>query len=172
MGRNRNKGQRSAARGKAGTSAALQAGGRPMTGSRKDTGLPAFFKQRRAGDARKSQDGVPHSGDGGGGHGGMDEDVNGMSSPRLGDLELLHDLQQQNGVSGQAGPSTRKQQQKQHQQGIEDGTFEFERAARELALNGKRDSSAKAFMREVKGVIDNSDVILQILDARDPLGSR
>ena len=35
-----------------------------------------------------------------------------------------------------------------------------------------RDSSAKAFMRELRKVIDRSDVIIQVLDARDPDGTR
>jgi len=35
-----------------------------------------------------------------------------------------------------------------------------------------RDSSARAFTRELKKVIDRSDVILQVLDARDPEGTR
>ena len=35
-----------------------------------------------------------------------------------------------------------------------------------------RDSSAKAFMRELRKVIEKSDVIIQVLDARDPEGTR
>lgn len=35
-----------------------------------------------------------------------------------------------------------------------------------------RDSSAKAFMRELRKVIERSDVIIQVLDARDPDGTR
>ncbi len=35
-----------------------------------------------------------------------------------------------------------------------------------------RDSSARAFTRELKKVIERSDVILQVLDARDPEGTR
>lgn len=35
-----------------------------------------------------------------------------------------------------------------------------------------RDSSAKAFMRELRKVIERSDVIIQVLDARDPEGTR
>jgi len=41
------------------------------------------------------------------------------------------------------------------------------------ALNlGCSDRSAKAYYREFRKVVDAADVILQILDARDPLGSR
>lgn len=36
----------------------------------------------------------------------------------------------------------------------------------------KRDLSKKAFMKELKDVIENSDVILEVLDARDPLSCR
>lgn len=35
-----------------------------------------------------------------------------------------------------------------------------------------RDSSVRAFARELKKVIDRSDVIIQVLDARDPQGTR
>lgn len=35
-----------------------------------------------------------------------------------------------------------------------------------------RDSSARAFTRELKKVIERSDVVLQVLDARDPEGTR
>lgn len=37
---------------------------------------------------------------------------------------------------------------------------------------GSVDSSRRAFMREFKKVVDSSDVILEVLDARDPLGCR
>lgn len=40
------------------------------------------------------------------------------------------------------------------------------------ALPGAGQSSRRAYLRELKKVIDNSDVILQVLDARDPIGSR
>lgn len=39
-------------------------------------------------------------------------------------------------------------------------------------LTGRRDSSIKAYMRELRKVVDNADVLLQVLDARDPLGCR
>lgn len=35
-----------------------------------------------------------------------------------------------------------------------------------------KDSSSKAFMRELRKVIERSDVIIQVLDARDPEGTR
>lgn len=39
-------------------------------------------------------------------------------------------------------------------------------------LTGRRDSSIKAYMRELRKVVDNADVLLEVLDARDPLGCR
>jgi nuclear GTP-binding protein len=39
-------------------------------------------------------------------------------------------------------------------------------------LSALRDSSTRAFTRELKKVIDRSDVIVQVLDARDPEGTR
>ncbi|GAK63230.1 GTPase; Nog2p [Moesziomyces antarcticus] len=39
-------------------------------------------------------------------------------------------------------------------------------------LTGRRDSSIKAYMRELRKVVDNADVLLEVVDARDPLGCR
>jgi len=39
-------------------------------------------------------------------------------------------------------------------------------------LSALKDSSTRAFTRELKKVIDRSDVIVQVLDARDPEGTR
>jgi len=47
--------------------------------------------------------------------------------------------------------------------------------AREISKeykNEKKDLSKKAYVKILKDVIDNSDVILEVLDARDPLGCR
>lgn len=43
---------------------------------------------------------------------------------------------------------------------------------RDAALTGEKDNSKKAYLREFKKVLENADVVLEILDARDPLGTR
>jgi nuclear GTP-binding protein len=40
------------------------------------------------------------------------------------------------------------------------------------AINGNRDNSRKAYYKEFKKVVENSDVVIEVLDVRDPLGCR
>ncbi|KAN0064548.1 nuclear GTP-binding protein nug1 [Thecaphora frezii] len=39
-------------------------------------------------------------------------------------------------------------------------------------ITGRRDSSIKAYMKELRKLVENADVLLQVLDARDPMGCR
>lgn len=45
-------------------------------------------------------------------------------------------------------------------------------AHEEALTSGKRDDSRRAYYREFKKVVEAADVILQVLDVRDPLGCR
>ena len=58
------------------------------------------------------------------------------------------------------------------QKDAKDAFFTFADPQLDPTLTGKRDSSIKAYMRELRKVVDNADVLLEVLDARDPLGCR
>lgn len=171
MGRNKNKDRRSAARQQQRNGSGLHLGG---AAPKKDAGPSDYFKHRKRQQQdliRQMQAAKQRDEDGDlnmeGSAQEQEEHAAGGLHPftfAMGSSSALDDAATDDALATAAATTSTTK-----------GTatsFEMEKAARDLALTGKRDSSAKAFMKDMRNVVDNADVLLQVLDARDPLGSR
>ncbi|CDW94949.1 hypothetical protein [Sporisorium scitamineum] len=75
-------------------------------------------------------------------------------------------------IAGAAATSNSHDLAAESNEVAEDAFFASSGLQLDPTLTGKRDNSIKAYMRELRKVVDNADVLLQVLDARDPLGCR
>lgn len=86
---------------------------------------------------------------------------------RKSDLRSLHEHQA-------AGGSARTVQELMDQATAAQAKFEFKSVEKEMSDGtvAAGQQSRRAYLRELKKVIDTADVLLQVLDARDPIASR
>lgn len=83
------------------------------------------------------------------------------------DLRMLREHQQQGGTARTVQELLEQAQQKQAQ--FQEQDVVVEKSDGTVAAGQQ---SRRAYLRELKKVVDTADVILQVLDARDPIGSR
>jgi nuclear GTP-binding protein len=86
---------------------------------------------------------------------------------RKNDLRSLREHQE-------AGGSARTVQELVDQATADQASFQFKSVEKEMSDGAVAagQQSRRAYLRELKKVIDNADVLLQVLDARDPIASR
>lgn len=136
-------------------------GGNGKVGKKKqDTGLPAFFKHRK-----QQQQGASASPNNKG-KGRLQQPVTGSSvlssSAQIADsLRTASTEAAANGIVDSAEGSSSS------------STFSpYEHLNQGAFHGGTKDSSVKAYGRHLRSLIEQSDVLIQVLDARDPMGSR
>jgi nuclear GTP-binding protein len=88
-------------------------------------------------------------------------------SKRKQDLQALREHQE-------SGGAARTVQEMMEQARAKQANFEFKTVEKEMSDGAVAagQQSRRAYLRELKKVIDTADVLLQVLDARDPLASR
>ena len=156
----------------------LVPGGGSGGGGKKDAGLPSFFKHRKEAFARAAaaaQNDASEQeladdvavGSGIQGKGKMkaeDSDMIDEETPAAGaSSKTLSEgiLQQAQDTSNSSFTFTSST-----------STNPFDSASIDPALTGHRDSSLRAYMSQLRKLISSSDILLQVLDARDPLSCR
>ncbi|PWN40862.1 P-loop containing nucleoside triphosphate hydrolase protein [Ceraceosorus guamensis] len=162
--------------------AALQAGGRGGAGGKTDAGLPDFFKRRKEAESRARNANVVGAG-AGAGAGGMDvddEEANARIHPTHTYSSSSRETQMEDSLaeSLRALQSVNPSSTHAHSTSASslaasaDGARHAWKDVKDAALSGRKDNSSKAYMKELRRVIELSDVLIQVLDARDPLGCR
>ncbi|KDN43414.1 hypothetical protein K437DRAFT_274891 [Tilletiaria anomala UBC 951] len=137
-------------------------------GSRKDTGLPSFFKHRKQALATVAQ------------QGGQQTNGKGKEKEKATAEGIEGDAMETDGAATHTLSEGVAKTQEEAGTG-EDLSFTFSAAsasnpfssaAADPALTGQRDSSLRAYASQLRKLLTTSDILLEVLDARDPLSCR
>ena len=91
---------------------------------------------------------------------------------RKSELRALREHQEQGGTARTIEELMARASQDQRAFDAKQGGVAAEEKARSDGTVAAGQQSRRAYLRELKKVVDSADVLLQVLDARDPIGSR
>jgi nuclear GTP-binding protein len=136
---------------------------RPIHQTRRDPGIPNSwpFKQELLNEIKQARD-------------KQQQVQTETREKRKGDLRALREHQETGGTARTIEELMQKATQDRQVFQVKQGDGVVEKEERVMTDNSVAagQQSRRAYLRELKKVVDGSDVLLQVLDARDPIGSR